>query len=76
MEKCQCIGFKIIHGCVIVMSLVWKSAVHTYWARATLSHTPFFGKLFIMKQVPNHTLAFTLQWQSPLDVQVMIHLQG
>ena len=28
----------------LFMAHVWKSAVHSYWSRATLSHTPFFGK--------------------------------
>ena len=33
---------KLFMAHVIVMSLVWKSAVHSYWSRATLSHTHFF----------------------------------
>ena len=35
---------KLFMAHVIVMSLVWKSAVHSYWSRATLSHIPFFRK--------------------------------
>ena len=35
---------KLFMAHVIVMSLVRKSAVHSYWSRSTLSHTPFFGK--------------------------------
>ena len=35
---------KIFMAHVIIMYLVQKSAVHSYWSRATLSHTPFFGK--------------------------------
>ena len=31
---------------VIVMSLVQKSAVHSYWSRVTLSHTPFLENIY------------------------------
>ena len=35
---------KLFMAHVIVMSLVWKSTVYSYWSRSTLAHTPFFGK--------------------------------
>ena len=35
---------KLFMAHVIFMSLVHKSAVHGYWAKNTLSHTPFCGK--------------------------------
>ena len=35
---------KLFMAHVIVMSLVRKSAVHGYWSKNTLLHTPFFGK--------------------------------
>ena len=38
---------KLFMAHVIVMSLVCKSAVHGYWSKITLSHTPFFGKYLL-----------------------------
>ena len=35
---------KLFMAHVIVMSLIRKSAVHGYWTKNMLSHTPFFGK--------------------------------
>ena len=37
-------NIKLLMAQVIVMSLGQKSAVHGYWSKKTLSHTPFFGK--------------------------------
>ena len=45
---------------VIVMSLVQKSAVHSYWSRATLSHTPFFGKYLSCNKF--HTILWHLHF--------------
>ena len=43
-KNVNALDIKLFMAHVIVMSLVWKYAVHSHWSRATLSHTPFFGK--------------------------------
>ena len=44
---------KIFMAHIIVMSLVRKSAVHSYWSRNSLSHMPFFGKYLSRNKFQN-----------------------
>ena len=71
-------NIKLFMAHVIVMPLVGKSAVHSYWSRATLSHIPFFGKYLSCNKSQTilwHKLHFNdISGNPPLDVRVMIHL--
>ena len=58
---------KLFMAHVIVMSLVQKSAVHSYWSRATLSHTPFFGKYLSCNKFQ------TILWHLHFNDIVAIH---
>ena len=49
-------NIKLFMAHIIVMSLVHKSAVHGYWSKNTLSHTPFFGKYLSRNKFQ------TIQW--------------
>ena len=47
------LDIEIFMAHIIVMSLVRKSAVHSYWSRNSLSHMPFFGKYLSRNKFQN-----------------------